>query len=186
MLSSNTLENTLLVEERGKLMSETNTQNNQQNTEPAVQVQQEGNGASTYTPPATQADLDRIIEGRLQRERAKYADYDQLKADSDKLGTVVAERDSLKSQLDEVEKENGLFKQKEQLREWAAEVSKEFGIPSEALRGETKEEMTAHAETLKKYISTSAPFVSGDGRTPSKPAGTSTRDAFAAALDGII
>lgn len=165
-------------------MSENNTQNDQQTADPTGT--QAANGGSTYTPPATQADLDRIIEGRLQRERSKYADYDQLKADSEKLGALVAERDSLKSHLEEVEKENGLFKQKEQRSMWAAEVAKEYGIPSEALRGETKEEMTAHAETLKKYISPSAPFVSGDGRTPSKPAGTSARDAFAAALDGII
>lgn len=32
-----------------------------------------------YTPPATQADLDRIISDRLARERAKYADYADLK-----------------------------------------------------------------------------------------------------------
>lgn len=35
---------------------------------------------STYTPPASQADLDRIVESRLAREREKYKDYDDLKA----------------------------------------------------------------------------------------------------------
>jgi len=33
-----------------------------------------------YTPPASQADLDRIIESRLARDREKYKDYDELKA----------------------------------------------------------------------------------------------------------
>jgi len=33
---------------------------------------------STWTPPASQADLDRIITQRLERERAKFADYDAL------------------------------------------------------------------------------------------------------------
>ena len=33
-----------------------------------------------YKPPATQADLDRIISDRLAREKAKYADYNDLKA----------------------------------------------------------------------------------------------------------
>lgn len=33
----------------------------------------------TYTPPATQADLDRIVGERVARERAKYADYQELK-----------------------------------------------------------------------------------------------------------
>lgn len=34
----------------------------------------------TYTPPATQGDLDRIITERVSRERSKYADYADLKA----------------------------------------------------------------------------------------------------------
>lgn len=156
-----------------------NTQTNQQPTEPQV------NQGNQYTPPATQADLDRIIEGRLSRERAKYADYDQLKANSDQLGSVVAERDGLKSQLETANAELATYKEVEQKRSWAAEVAQETGVPAEALRGETKEEMAAHAATLKKYM-TSAPVVQGDGKSPSEPARTSTRDQFAAALEGIF
>lgn len=40
---------------------------------------------STYTPPQTQAELDRIISDRLSRERGKYADYDDLKAKAAKF-----------------------------------------------------------------------------------------------------
>lgn len=32
-----------------------------------------------FTPPASQADLDRIIADRLARERSKFSDYDDLK-----------------------------------------------------------------------------------------------------------
>lgn len=32
-----------------------------------------------FTPPASQADLDKMIEARLNRERARFADYDSLK-----------------------------------------------------------------------------------------------------------
>lgn len=35
--------------------------------------------------PATQADLDRIVESRLARERAKYEGFDELKAKAAKL-----------------------------------------------------------------------------------------------------
>lgn len=164
-------------------MSEENTQNVQQN-EPENGNQQTNQG-STYTPPATQADLDRIIENRLQRERSKYADYDQLKADSLRLGEVEKERDEYKSRLDEAERENGLFKQKEQRNQWAKEVSEEHGVPAEALRGETKEELQAHAQTLKKYMG-GAPVVSGDGVSPNASANVSARDQFAAALEGLI
>lgn len=34
---------------------------------------------SEYKAPASQEELDRIVEGRLARDRAKYADYDDLK-----------------------------------------------------------------------------------------------------------
>ena len=164
-------------------MSEENTQTNQQ-TEPQG-TEQHGNQGNTYNPPATQAELDRIVENRLQRERNKYADYDQLKADSEKLGSVVAERDDYTSQLDAAKAELATYKASEERRSWAEEVAKEKGVPAEALRGETKEEMEAHADTLKKYMG-SAPVVSGDGKSPSTPAKTSTRDQFAAALEGII
>lgn len=42
-------------------------------------------GSSGFTPPATQADLDRIISDRLARERAKFGDYDDLKAKAAKF-----------------------------------------------------------------------------------------------------
>ena len=153
-------------------------------TEPAQQ--NEPQGGSTYTPPATQADLDRIVENRLSRERAKYANYDQYKADSEALGGAVAERDSYKSQLDAANKELEELRGKEQVRTWAQEVSQETGVPADVLRGETKEEMLAHAKTLEKYVSVSAPVVGSDGKSPSKPAATSTREMFAQALEGII
>ena len=36
----------------------------------------------------TQADIDRIVEDRLKRERAKFSDYDELKAKADKLTEI--------------------------------------------------------------------------------------------------
>lgn len=39
----------------------------------------EGAGGGSYTPPATQADLDRIIQDRVRRATSKYGDYDSLK-----------------------------------------------------------------------------------------------------------
>ena len=44
--------------------------------DPTAAVDDNGKG---YTPPASQADLDRIISDRLAREREKFADYGDLK-----------------------------------------------------------------------------------------------------------
>lgn len=41
-------------------------------------------GAGGWAPPGSQADLDRIIEQRLARERAKFADYDLIKEKADR------------------------------------------------------------------------------------------------------
>lgn len=49
------------------------------------------NNSPAYTPPASQADLDRIIEQRLARERGKYADYDDLKARAERLDALELE-----------------------------------------------------------------------------------------------
>lgn len=52
-------------------------------TEPPAQTpatQAPATDGGTWTPPASQADLDRIVQDRLARERAKFADYDDVAA----------------------------------------------------------------------------------------------------------
>lgn len=146
----------------------------------------QGNEEQGFEPITTQEEFDRRFNKRWGREKAKYSDYDQLKADSAKLGTVVAERDDYKSQLDTANAELATLRASEQKRVWASEVAQETGVPADVLRGETKEEMEAHAKTLEKYVKVSAPVVSGDGRSPSAPVAVTARDQFAAALEGLI
>lgn len=45
-------------------------------------------GGKAYAPPATQADLDAIIKDRVARERAKFADYADLKSKAARLDTI--------------------------------------------------------------------------------------------------
>lgn len=49
-----------------------------------VEGQKQQAESKPYEAPATQADLDRIVESRLARERAKFADYDELKGKASK------------------------------------------------------------------------------------------------------
>jgi Spy/CpxP family protein refolding chaperone len=48
-------------------------------------------GAGGYTPPATQADLDRIVQDRVRRAEAKYADYDELKTKAARADALTLE-----------------------------------------------------------------------------------------------
>jgi hypothetical protein len=46
--------------------------------------------AGEWKPPASQADLDRIIQDRLARATAKFKDYDQIKAEAEQLRALAA------------------------------------------------------------------------------------------------
>ena len=85
----------------------------------------------------TQAEMDSIIEGRLARERQKYADYDDLKEKAGKS-------DALQAKLDKLEKEGTV----RQVRE---KVSKDTNVPVELLTGEDEETCKKQAEAILKF-----------------------------------
>lgn len=88
----------------------------------------------------TQADVDRIVRERVQRERAKYADYDDLKV---KAGTAA----TLEERVAEIER-NARDSESRALR---AEVANAKGLtPTQAKRliGTTREELEADADEL--------------------------------------
>jgi len=119
----------------------------------------EAEGEGDGNPPAdgsgdpeqafTQADVDRIVKERVQRERAKYADYDDLKV-------KAGEKATLEERVAEIEA-RAVKAETEALR---ARVAAEFGIstkagpngePSDAdlfLTGTDAESLTAQAKRL--------------------------------------
>lgn len=48
-------------------------------------------GGGTYTPPASQADLDRIVQDRVRRATSKFSDYDTLKEKATKHDALELE-----------------------------------------------------------------------------------------------
>lgn len=67
--------------------------------------QQQTQPPAAYTPPASQADFDRIVEARLARERAKYADYDDLKKKATDHDTYLdSQKGEHEKALDEAKK----------------------------------------------------------------------------------
>ena len=89
----------------------------------------------------TQADVDRIVRERVQRERSKFADYDDLKAKAEGAKTV-------EQQLAEMRAENA----KMQRDNLAARIAAKHGIPPEDadlfLTGSDEATLTAQAERL--------------------------------------
>lgn len=102
--------------------------------------------AETAEKTFTQSEMDAIIGDRLKRERAKYADYDELKgkaakydeaveASKSELDKAVEERDRLRAELD------GMKAERERA-EQVAKAAAEHGVDAELLsrmRGDVDE-----------------------------------------------
>lgn len=113
----------------------------------------------------TQADVDGVVEKRLERERSKFADYETLKEKAGSVDQVKAElegklkeKDTLVSTLT-----NDLGKAK--LETDKVKIVSEFKLSdelSEFVTGETPEEMRQRAEKLSKGIGTSGFIIDKD------------------------
>lgn len=124
------------------------------------------NGEKTLS----QSDVNRIVEDRLRREQAKYADYDDLKAKAAKfdeqeeankieLQKATEANRKLESQLAE-QKHAGLV----------ANACLKHGIPAEfadLVTGDDEESIDKTAEKVAKLVITQGkPPASGNGRHP--------------------
>ena len=109
----------------------------------------------------SQEDVNRIVQERLQREREKYSDYDELKSAAERAQELETEKQTLAEKLAE-------FEAKEERQKLVSTVADETGVPADALRGETKEELEAHAEVLKSLMKTTGPVIPGQEKRPNK------------------
>ena len=118
---------------------ENNQNNNNQN--------QEGNEKKF-----TQADIDAIVEGRLAREKQKYADYEDLKAKADELAKLKdskkTESEKTAEQLAELKKQLGELTKQKTISEVRNKVAEEMKIPASLLTGEDEEACKKQAKAI--------------------------------------
>lgn len=118
-----------------------------------------------FTPIETQEELDKIISKRLERERSKYADYEELKEKVASMSEVEKELQSTKSALASYETDRMNFekeitslkdtlKQKE-LREMKVNVALKHGLPFEFANRLVGEDLT----TLEEDAQSMAAFI---------------------------
>ena len=146
-------------------------------------VEQTAQNAQTAEKTFTQADLDRIVAERLQRERAKYPDYDTLK---DKAAKFDAAEEAGKSEIQkatelaakEKTRADSLQKQIDTMNA-RNKVAAETGIPASLLTGSTEEECKAQADALKQWRGAGAGYPNTrDPGTIPPTGGGKTRDQF--------
>ncbi|WNN93655.1 scaffolding protein [Arthrobacter phage CallinAllBarbz] len=111
----------------------------------------ESTSTEEFSPIESQDELNRIVSARVARERAKYADYDDLKATASGVESLKAEHASA---LEAVKAEKATADA--EVARLNAEVLKlsiasEKGVPAKLLNGSTKEELEAAAEALLEF-----------------------------------
>ena len=123
-------------------------------------AEQQGRQAETedgFTPITSQDEFDRMVKDRIERAKrsATPADYDELRKKAEELDDAVrradeaeAERDKLRHAA-EAEAERDKLRHAAEVDAWKAEASASMGIPAAVLRGETKEDILAHAEAIR-------------------------------------
>lgn len=100
---------------------------------------------ATFSPITSQEEFDRAVGQRVARERAKYADYADLKAKAAKLDELdQASKSEIQKAIERAEQaERELASEKAgSLR---ATVAAEKGVPIALLTGSTREELEASA-----------------------------------------
>lgn len=126
-------------------MNETVNQENATNNAPDAAGAADG---KTFT----QAELDAIVSDRLKRDRAKYADYEDLKAKAAKLDEIeeAAKSDLQKAteRANELQKELDGMKAADARRVMRDAVAKETGVPADLLTGATEDECREQAKNL--------------------------------------
>lgn len=125
----------------------------------------DGENQGDKTATFTQEDVDKIVGERIKRERAKYADYDDLKAKAGEKATADDRIKDLESKFTAAE-----------ARALRAEIANAHGISAEDrdlfLTGTDEETLTAQAKRLSERESSrkkQGNRVPHEGRNPSAP-----------------
>lgn len=153
-----------------------------------VDSQNIGTDSENQERTFTQSELDEIVKTRLTKERAKYADYETLQqkalkfdemeeANKSELQKATERADSLQKQIDSLNRENAVRTVREK-------VSKDTGVPSNLLNGETEEDCMEQAVNILAFKNASGsanqpyPSVKDGGEVSNVPGGKSNGELF--------
>ena len=103
-----------------------------------------------FTPINTQEEFDAAIRDRLERERGKYADYEDLKT---QVSTLTTERDTALQQVADRDAKIAKY----ETDSVKTRIAREKGIPAEMahrLTGSTEEEIAQDADAMAKIFQT--------------------------------
>lgn len=153
-----------------------------------------------FVPITTQEQFDEAIKARLNRERAKYAGYEEYKAKAAEYEQYKAtaeqskaatgtELDSVKQQLAAAQAEIAGYKAKAERDAWNMQVAQESGLPVSLIAdfgADSLDELKAKATRAAQAVKVPAvPYDPAD-RKPNAAAPTDTKAQLMAALAPLM
>lgn len=116
----------------------------------------EGGTGEEFKPVVSQEEFDRMVAKRIERERAKFADYDDIKSKAAEFDKVTdAQKTELQKAVERAEaaeRKAATYEAKEQRAQWAKEITKDSTVPAHLLRGTTREELEEHFAALSEAL----------------------------------
>lgn len=116
-----------------------------------------------FKPIATQEEFDQLVKQRLQREREKFSDYEQIKGKlasyEKRIGELTQTIESNKNNYQEKNKEIELLNSKikgYELQQLKTKIAIENNLPislADRLRGESEEDIKKDASLMGEYFS---------------------------------
>ena len=131
-------------------MSDNPTPNDMPNTS-SENTEAEADGG--FEAITSQEQLDKVLSKRLERERAKYADYEELKQKAAEAADSRSEVEKLHDRVKELEQE----RHQSAIEAAKAKAASEHGVPADLLVGDDTDAIEAHAKRLSEYVAAQAP-----------------------------
>ena len=135
----------------------------------------EANADSRFEAITSQEQLDKILSKRLERERAKYADYEELKKQAAEAADSRSEVEKLNDRVKELEQE----RHQSALEAAKAKAASEHGVPADLLVGDDTDAIEAHAKRLAEYVAAQAPATGAYVKNVGRDEAESSAEAYA-------
>ena len=146
------------------------------NDMPNANTESEGAEAdSGFEAITSQEQLDKILSKRLERERAKYSDYEELKQKAAEAADSRSEVEKLHDRVKELEQE----RHQSALEAAKAKAASEYGVPAELLVGDDTDAVEAHAKRLAEYVAAQAPSTGAYVKNVGRDEGESSAESYA-------
>ena len=153
-------------------MSDNPTPNDMPNASPEDTGTEADSGFEAIT---SQEQLDKILSKRLERERAKYSDYEELKQKAAEAADSRSEVEKLHDRVKELEQE----RHQSAVEAAKAKAASEYGVPAELLVGDDTDAIEAHAKRLAEYVAAQAPSTGAYVKNVGRDDGESSVESYA-------